>query len=303
MSTLEIGNAAIGAPTPLFAWIDPFAAAELTTRYKTRFDALWERVLAADGSAAPEVQERAPDRRFSAKEWREQPYFMWLKNAYLLYAEYLHELAALAQADPHTKKRLTFLAQQYAEALAPSNFLPTNPEALKLALDTGGKSVAQGLSNLVADCQRGRIAMTDESAFEVGKNLAITPGSVVFRNELIELIQYAATTTEVWRRPLLIVPPCINKYYILDLKPENSFVRYAVDAGHTVFMISWRNIPLELGNLSWDDYLEQGTLCAIRVAQQISGSKTINALGFCVGGTMLACTLAVQAGRRRQSVA
>ena len=164
MSSLEIGNAAIGAPTPLFAWIDPFAAAELTTRYKTRFDALWERVLAADGSAAPEVQERAPDRRFSAKEWREQPYFMWLKNAYLLYAEYLHELAALAQADPHTKKRLTFLAQQYAEALAPSNFLPTNPEALKLALDTGGKSVAQGLSNLVADCQRGRIAMTDEAA-------------------------------------------------------------------------------------------------------------------------------------------
>ncbi len=190
------------------------------------------------------------DRRFSDKAWREHPYFAWLRDAYLLYGEYVREFAALAQTDDATKRRLVFLAQQYVEAISPSNFLATNPEALKRALETGGTSIAQGLSNLVSDAQRGRIAMTDESAFEVGRNLATTPGSVVYRNPLIELIQYAPTTSEVAKRPLLIVPPCINKYYILDLQPENSFVRYAVGEGHTVFMVSWRNIPSELGGLT-----------------------------------------------------
>jgi polyhydroxyalkanoate synthase len=145
--------------------------------------------------------------------------------------------------------------------------------------------------------------MTDESAFEVGRNLATTPGSVVYRNPLIELIQYAPTTSKVAKRPLLIVPPCINKYYILDLQPENSFVRYAVGEGHTVFMVSWRNIPSELGGLTWDDYLEQGVLAALDVACEITGGKTVNALGFCVGGTLLACALAVLAARRETPVA
>ncbi|MEP6998164.1 MAG: class I poly(R)-hydroxyalkanoic acid synthase, partial [Betaproteobacteria bacterium] len=196
-----------------------------------------------------------------------------------------------------------FLAQQYVDAISPSNFLATNPEALQRAFATGGASIAQGLSNLVADAQRGRIAMTDESAFEVGRNLATTPGSVVFRNPLIELIQYAPTTRNVAKRPLLIVPPCINKYYILDLQPDNSFVRYAIAQGHTVFMISWRNIPPELGGLGWDDYLEQGVLTAVDVVRDIAGSKTINALGFCVGGTLLACALAVATARRETPVA
>ena len=215
----------------------------------------------------------------------------------------MRELAALAQTDDATKRRLVFLAQQYVDAISPSNFLATNPEALQRALATGGTSIAQGLSNLVSDAQRGRIAMTDESAFEVGRNLATTPGSVVYRNPLIELIQYAPTTREVAKRPLLIVPPCINKYYILDLQPENSFVRYAVGEGHTVFMVSWRNIPSELGGLTWDDYLEQGVLAALDVAREIAGSKTVNALGFCVGGTLLACALAVLAARRETPVA
>ena len=300
----DVGNAALAFPMPTDVRIDPAAAGRLTEEYNERLEKLWERALA--GGHAPrraEVQEEAPDRRFSGRAWRDYPYFAWLKDVYLLYAEYLRDLAALAEAEPEDKKRLQFLARQYVEAIAPSNFLATNPEAIRLALDSGGATLAQGLANLVRDAQRGRIAMTDESAFAVGRDLALTPGSVVFRNALIELIQYAPTTTEVYRRPLLIVPPCINKYYILDLRPENSFVRHAVAEGHTVFMISWRNIPAELGHLRWDDYLRRGVLAAVDVARQISGSKTINTLGFCVGGTLLTCALAVLATRREHCVA
>src|SRR4030095_4267201 len=152
------------------------------------------------------------------------------------------------------------------------------------------------------DAQRGRISMSDESAFQVGRNLAVTPGSVVFRNELFELLQHARATGRVHRRPLVIVPPCINKYYILDLQPENSFVRWAVGEGHTVFMISWRNVPPELGRLTWDDYLVDGIFKACDVAKDIAHSRTLNTLGFCVGGTMLACALAVLAARGDRSV-
>jgi polyhydroxyalkanoate synthase len=215
----------------------------------------------------------------------------------------LNELVGLAETDPASKKRMQFLVRQYIDAIAPSNFLATNPDALKLALESGGASLAQGLSNLAADAQRGRIAMTDEAAFQVGVNLAITPGSVVYRNNLIELIQYAPTTKQVFKRPLVIIPPCINKYYILDLQSDNSFVRYAVDQGHTVFMVSWRNVPAALGGLHWDDYLEMGVLTAIGEVSDITSSKTVNALGFCVGGTLLACALAVLAARRISPVA
>ncbi|MDQ2963506.1 MAG: class I poly(R)-hydroxyalkanoic acid synthase [Pseudomonadota bacterium] len=302
---LEIGNAALAVVAPTTAWVDPAAAAELTERYNRRFEALWRRAIAGSdvSPAATGTQAAVPDRRFGAKEWREQPYFTWLKDAYLLYADYVRELAALAQGDPESRKRVRFLARQYADAIAPSNFLATNPEALKLAIESGGASVTHGLANLIGDAQRGRIAMTDESAFEVGRNLALSPGSVVFRNELIELIQYAPVTAEVYKRPLLLVPPCINKFYILDLRPENSFVRHVVGAGHMAFLISWRNIPPELGHLTWDDYLERGVLQAIGVAREISRSPIINTLGFCVGGTLLACSLAVLAGRGEHPVA
>jgi len=297
-STVDTGLALPALPA---AWIQPEALADITGRYRQRFEALWSRIV--DGAGPLSVPEAEGDRRFAAKAWREQPYFALLKSAYLLYSDYVRELTDLAQADPDTKKRLAFIADQYINAIAPSNYLATNPDALRLALDSGGASIVQGASNLIADAQRGRIAMTDETAFEVGRNLATTPGSVVFRNELIELIQYAPTTPRVFKRPLLIVPPCINKYYILDLGPENSFVRYAVAQGHTVFMISWRNIPAELGNLTWDDYLERGALAALDVAREIASSKTINTVGFCVGGTLLACALAVLAARHTPHVA
>ena len=180
--------------------------------------------------------------------------------------------------------------------------MATNPEVLKRALSTEGASLRKGLANLAEDTRKGRISMSDASAFEIGRNLAVTPGSVVFRNELIELIQYAPTTARVHRRPLLVVPPCINKYYVLDLQPENSLARWTVGEGHTVFMISWRNVGPDLGGLSWDAYIEDGVLAAIRVAAAIAGSKTVNTLGFCVGGTLLACALAVLATRGDRSV-
>jgi poly[(R)-3-hydroxyalkanoate] polymerase subunit PhaC len=283
-------------------WIDPVAAAELQQRYAGRFQALWARALGT-GAVTESADSPATDRRFAAKVWTDIPYFALMKDAYLLYADYVRELAALVHADAETHRRLSFMAQQYIDAIAPTNFLATNPEALRLAFETGGASIAQGIANLLRDAQRGRIAMTDEDAFAVGRNLAVTPGEVVFRNDLVEVLQYAPTTAKVYRRPLLIVPPCINKFYILDLQPDNSFVRYAVAEGHSVFIISWRNVPAELGTLTWDDYIERGVLTAIAVVQEISGSKTINALGFCVGGTLLSCALAVLAARQEAHVA
>jgi polyhydroxyalkanoate synthase len=283
-------------PTP-----DPASLAALNERFRPRFQALAQAAfeVPASGGALPElVASSADDRRFKAAAWREQPYFAFLKQAYLLYAEYVRELVSLAPLPDQDKRRLEFTTRQYLDAIAPTNFPATNPDVLVRAYETEGGSLVQGLRNLADDAQKGRITMTDEKAFAVGRNLAVTPGSVVFRNQLIELIQYDATTPTVHKRPLVIIPPCINKYYILDLKPDNSLVRHAVAQGHTVFIVSWRNIPPELGLLTWDDYLDQGALTAIRVAREISGSRTVNALGFCVGGTILACALAVLAARR-----
>jgi polyhydroxyalkanoate synthase len=285
------------------------ALAALNDKYRRRWEALWGGVTgalahgAANAHAIPVIAE-APlgDRRFAAPEWNELPYFALMKQSYLLAAEYLHELAALTTLPEAEKKRLVFATKQFVDALAPSNFVATNPEVLKRALETDGASLVQGFANLAGDAQRGRISRSDASAFAVGRNLAVTPGSVVFRNALIELIQYAPTTSRVHRRPLLIVPPCINKYYILDLQPKNSFVRWAVGEGHTVFMISWRNIPPELGHLTWDDYLTDGVLAALAIAKEIAHSKTANVLGFCVGGTLLSCALAVLAARGDRSV-
>ena len=292
------------APVPAAA---PVASdvAELGARLQSRLQALWQAAAdaAASGGTLPELVAPPPgDRRFLASAWREQPYFALVMQSYLAYAEYLRDLARLAPLPPADKQRLEFATRQYVDAIAPTNFPATNPDVLAKAVATDGESLVKGLRNLVDDTRRGRITMTDERAFAVGRNLAVTPGSVVFRNALIELIQYDATTPTVHKRPLVIVPPCINKYYILDLKPENSFVAYAVAQGHTVFMVSWRNVPEDLGTLTWDEYIEQGALTAIRVAREIAGSRTVNALGFCVGGTILACALAVLAARRDASV-
>ena len=297
------------SPVPLYGTVDPAARADLDARYRAQWEALWlsaQAALAAPMGAPTEFREivatPAGDNRFAGRAWHDLPYFSLLRQSYLLASAYLTELAELAPVSATDRRRLAFMTRQYVDAIAPTNFAATNPEVLERALATEGMSVARGIANLAGDLGKGRISMSDERAFEIGRNLAVTPGQVVYRNDLIELIQYAPTTTSVHRRPLVIVPPCINKYYILDLQPSNSFVRWAVGRGHTVFIVSWRNIPPELGSLSWDDYLEQGALTAIRVAREISRSPAVNTLGFCVGGTMLACALAVLAARHDRSV-
>jgi polyhydroxyalkanoate synthase subunit PhaC len=285
--------------------VQPDRLAAITRDYQAKLSTLWKAVASTPaGATLPEVVPLpVHDRRFRAAAWRSSPFHSLVLQAYLLHAAYLNELAANATLPDAPRRRLQFMTKQYVDALAPTNFPATNPEVLERAIATDGANFVAGLANLVADIRRGRISMSDSSAFQIGRNLATTPGSVVFRNELIELIQYTPMTPAVHARPLVIVPPCINKYYILDLTPANSFVRHAVAQGHTTFIISWRNIPPELGHLTWDDYLEQGVLQAVRVAQAISGSRTVNALGFCVGGTLLACALAILAARRESTVA
>lgn len=249
--------------------------------------------------AAPEPG----DRRFAAKEWRDNAYYDYLKQSYLLAAQYLDELVESAGLEPKAKERARFAARQWIDAMCPANFPATNPDALREALDTRGESLARGIANLLGDVQRKRISQTDQSAFEVGRNLAVTPGDVVYENDLVQLIQYQASTAEVARRPLVIIPPCINKYYILDLQPENSFVAYAVAEGNTVFMVSWRNIEEAQGHYTWDDYLELGVFQPLRVGEEIAKSGEVNALGFCIGGTLLGAALAVLAARAQSPVA
>ena len=251
--------------------------------------ALWQTAIS---NGTPQADAGSTDRRFRAPEWRE-PYFAWLAQSYLSTSQWLTAIAEDATLAPAAKRKAAFLMRQWVDAASPANFGWSNPEALKLAMQTDGASVTQGLQNLRDDLPKGMVSMTDESAFEVGRNLGITPGAVVFENELIQLIQYRPLTPTVHQRPLLMVPPCINKFYILDLQPENSLVRYAVEQGHTVFMVSWRNAPPGMGKTSWNDYVSLGIIAALEATSKICGVKKINALGFCVGGTLLATALAV----------
>jgi polyhydroxyalkanoate synthase len=273
--------------------------AGMQNRYYRRQLDLWasHAAASADAGARAAVAAPVPDRRFAAPEWHVQPYFHYLAESYLLGAEWLTEVVAAAGLEPHAQRKLAFLARQFVDAMSPANFPWTNPEALKLAAESGGESLARGMRHLAQDAARGMISMSDETAFEVGRNLAVTPGSVIYENELMQLVQYRAATPTVHERPLVMVPPCINKFYILDLQPENSFVRHAVGEGHTVFMISWRNVPPSMGRLTWDDYLEHGVLRAIEVAAGVSGVERVNTLGFCVGGTLLGCAAAVLRAR------
>jgi polyhydroxyalkanoate synthase len=279
--------------------------AELQSRYYRKRLELWAAyVLPQSGTPAQPVIEPDPaDRRFRAPDWRTQPFFDYTAQSYLLAGQWLRELVDTAKLEPRAKKKLEFFTRQYVDAMSPANFPWSNPEALKLAAQTEGESMKRGMLNLAADLDKGMISMTDESAFEVGRNLAVTPGAVVYENDFMQLIQYRPSSATVLERPLVMVPPCINKYYILDLQPENSFVRYAVERGHTVFMVSWRNVPPAMGRATWDDYLEHGVMRALAVAQEICGADKVNALGFCVGGTLLGAALAVLRAKGDERVA
>ncbi|MBN3755606.1 class I poly(R)-hydroxyalkanoic acid synthase [Paraburkholderia sp. Tr-20389] len=249
------------------------------------------------------VQPAQGDRRFDAPEWHRHPWYAALMQSYLLNADLLKGMMEAADVEPKTRQQLRFLTRQFIDASSPANFMLTNPEAMRVAVESAGASLQTGLHNWLADTTRGQIAITDERAFEVGRNVAVSEGAVVFECELMQLIQYAPLTKKVARRPLLIVPPCVNKFYILDLQPHNSFVRFAAEQGYTVFLVSWRNPVDELQRATWDDYLEQGVMQAIDVALAISGADKVNALGWCVGGTMLASALAVLGARGKQPAA
>lgn len=279
--------------------------AKLHKEFMERHARLWAAMLQRKpGEPSPALALPDPgDRRFAAPEWSRSPFYDYLRQAYLINADFLRRLAeTLPVEDGAAKSRVRFLTRQYVDALAPSNFVATNPEFVKTALETKGASITEGIRNMIADLEKGRISMTDDKAFELGRNLAVTPGRVIFENEVMQLIQYAPLTDRVAERPLLIIPPCINKYYVLDLQPENSLVRYLLEQGQTVFLASWRNPGPEQGHLTWDDYLEQGVLTALRVTREVVGLERINLLGYCIGGTLLASALAVAQARGEDAV-
>ena len=274
--------------------------ASIQQRYLSEMGGLWVNMLM---SPAANSQADKSDRRFAGEQWKKSPYHNFLKNAYLVNTRYVNELIERASVDEKTRGRLRFFARQILDAMSPSNYLATNPQAIQRAFETGGDSLALGVKNMLQDFGKGRISMSDEQAFEVGRNLAVTSGAVVFENELIQLIQYRPLTEQVGARPLLIIPPAINKFYIFDLQPANSFVHYAVEQGNTVFMVSWRNVTGKQGHLTWDDYLELGIMQAIDTALEITDATQANALGFCVGGTLLGCAAGVLAARNEKKIA
>ena len=296
----------LGAPDPSrplqAAGVDALKLAALQARLLGQHAALWQAMLARySGGEAAAVADRS-DRRFSSAEWRRDPWFDYLRQSYLINSQFAADWIEALDTDTGTKERLRFITRQVADAISPSNFTATNPDALKLALETKGESIARGVRQLIEDVHKGRISTTDESHFEIGRNIAATEGAVVYQNEVMQLIQYKPLSGTVFERPLVMIPPCINKYYILDLQPENSLVRFAVEQGHSVFMVSWRNVEKDLGHLTWDDYVGKGVLQALEVAREVSGAETVNALGFCVGGTLLAVALAVAAARGENGV-
>ena len=271
---------------------------QLQQDYVTQFAALW-----TDFFQNPvKSSEPIADSRFSDPAWQSNSLASFYARAYLLNSDFMNRLADTVDGDRKTKQRVKYAVSQWVDAASPSNFLATNPKAQQTLLESRGESLKSGLDNLMKDIKRGRISQTDETAFEVGRNVATSEGQVVFQNALFQLIQYKALTDKVYARPFVLVPPCINKYYILDLQPENSFIRHAVQNGHTVFVVSWKNPHQAESKLTWDDYLEQGAIKALHVAQEISGQKQVNALGFCVGGTILATALAVLYARGESPV-
>jgi polyhydroxyalkanoate synthase len=284
------------AISELGATLDPETMNRLQGDYMKQLTALWE-----DALASKELP--LADRRFSAPEWKTNAIFAFSAAAYLLNARFLNAMAESVQASPKTKQKIRFAVQQVVDAMSPANFLATNPEAQQRLIESKGESLMKGMAQLLGDLQKGQISQTDEKAFEVGVNVATSEGAVVFENELFQLIQYKALTKKVYERPLLIVPPCINKYYILDLQPENSLVRFAVEQGHTVFLVSWLNPDESKSHLAWEDYVEQGVFKAIEVSRKISRQADINALGFCVGGTLLTSGLAALHARGEKPIA
>lgn len=280
---------------------DPARLAQYQAAFWTDYMALMQNMtLRAWGvETGPVVEPGDGDRRFKHDHWDENPLFDFIKQSYLLTSDYLHSVVKDVDGlDDQTKKKVDFYTRAFIDALAPSNFAATNPEVLEKTVETGGQNLLNGLQNLLNDLQRGRgrldIKMTDYDAFEVGENLAVTPGKVVYQNELIQLIQYEPATKQVHERPLLMVPAWINRYYIMDLTPEKSMVKWLTEQGHTVFMISWKNPGTKEARKGFEDYMLEGPVAAMDVVNEITGTEELNVVGYCLGGTLSACTLAHQ---------
>ncbi|MGH6676364.1 MAG: PHA/PHB synthase family protein, partial [Xanthobacteraceae bacterium] len=283
---------------------DPQRSVAVQTRLGKAYLDLWAaaaRRLA--GENAPPVATPAPnDKRFADPDWSSNQFYDFLKQAYLLTTRWANELVAdAADLDPHTKQKAEFYMRQLANALSPSNFVLTNPELLRETLASNADNLVRGMRMLAEDIEAGhghlRIRQSDSAMFEVGRNLAATPGKVIFQNDLMQLIQYEPSTPNVLRRPLLIVPPWINKYYILDLTPEKSFIKWCVDQGLTVFCISWVNPDERLAEKTFGDYIDDGPIAALDAIKAATGEDRVHAVGYCVGGTMLAVSLAAMAAR------
>jgi polyhydroxyalkanoate synthase len=291
-------------------WLsDPQRAVELQARLGSAYLELWgNAVKRLAGEAAPAVASPGQrDKRFVDPEWTSNQFFDFLKQAYLLTSNWAERLVQEADnLDPHTRQKAEFYTRQIANAISPSNFVFTNPELLRETFASNAENLVRGMQMLAEDIQAGagelRIRQSDPSAFALGRNLATTPGKVVFQNELMQLIQYAPSTKTVQKTPLLIVPPWINKFYILDLTPEKSFVKWCVDQGLTVFLISWVNPSADLAHKDFDDYMREGPLAALDAISKATGEKKVHAIGYCVGGTLLAASLAYMAAKRDSRV-
>jgi polyhydroxyalkanoate synthase subunit PhaC len=291
---------------------NPWKLAAAQMKMFQDYTALWQSsMLKLMGRpAAPVAEPAAGDNRFRDGEWQSNFLFDYAKQSYLIAARHIHDAVASVEGLPEEeRKKVNFFTRQYIDALSPSNFALTNPQVLRETMSSGGQNLVKGLNNLLADIERGggelRVRMSDENAFKVGVNVATAPGKVVFQSDLMQLLQYAPSTQEVFRRPLLVVPPWINKYYILDLREKNSFIRWAVSQGHSVFVVSWVNPDGRYAAKGFEDYMREGTLAALGAVEKATGVGEINVIGYCLGGTLLGATLAWMAekGDRRAASA
>ena len=305
---LGVGKAFMELTSKMLA--NPARLAEAQLGLWRDYMTLWQSsVLRMLGAPAGPVAEPAKgDKRFKDAGWQEHVLFDYVKQSYLIAARWLHGQVANVEGIPeHTRKRIDFFTRQYIDALAPSNFALTNPEVFRETVASGGQNLVRGLNNLLDDIERGngqlRISMTDSKAFELGVNIATTPGKVVFQNDLMQLIQYEPSTKKQWKRPLLVIPPWINKYYILDLREKNSFIRWAVAEGMTVFVISWVNPDARLAHKDFEDYLTEGPLAALDAIEKATGEADANVVGYCLGGTLLAATLGFLAAKKQKRIA
>jgi polyhydroxyalkanoate synthase len=293
----------------LYAHMDPAAIASLSVNMWIDYARLWQSSwMKMMGLEAPAVAEPAKgDGRFKDADWSSNFLFDYFKQSYLIAARHIQQTVSEVEGlSPESEKKVAFFTRQYVDALSPSNFAMTNPQVLRETLNSGGQNLVRGLNNLLSDIEKGhgelRISMTDEKAFTLGKNVATTPGKVVYQNELMQLIQYAPLTAEVHKRPLVIIPPWINKYYILDLREKNSFIRFALEQGHTVFVLSWVNPDAKLAQKGFDDYMLEGPLAALDAIEKATGERRANVIGYCLGGTLLGATLAYLASKNDDRV-